>query len=138
MRGIYIIGVFSCLREFTGAVIFVVYAGKILSETGTILNPHVCAIIFGIVNIVGSCCTMRLADRIGRKVLLIISLSGCVVGQSVLAIYTHLLKCKYFDLSHFTWVPVISVSFVIFVATFADIMSVCTVEVVPPKVNWNL
>lgn len=138
MRAIAIAIVLSCMNQFTGCFIFLTYAGNILSKTGTGVNPYTCSIILGVVQIIGSLFTTQLADRLGRRVLLITSLFGTVLGQTALSTFTYLQTLDY-DLSMFDWVPVTIMSFVIFIASLGVIplTSICTVEVLPAKVNRN-
>lgn len=64
---------------------------------------------------------------------LIFSLS---ISIAVLSIFTYLQELDY-DLSLFHWVPIASMSFVVFVTTVGVIplTSTCTVEILPKKVN---
>lgn len=138
MKGIFVAIVLSCINQCTGCFVFLTYAGSILSKTGTSVNPYIASIILGVIQIVASLFTTQLADRLGRKVLMIISLFGTVLGQTALSAFTYLQMLDY-DLSLFDWVPVTSMSFVIFIGTAGVIplSSICTVEALPAKVNRN-
>lgn len=139
LRAIVIAITLSCMKAFTGCFIFLTYAGRILTQTGTTIDPYKSAICFGIVQIAGSLSTTQLADRFGRKVLLITSLVGTILGQISLSLFTFLQELDY-DVSFFSWMPVISICFVIFISTLGVIplASVCTVEALPAKVNLQL
>lgn len=138
MRAIAITIVLSCMNQFTGCFTFLTYAGSILAKSGSTMNPYTCTIILGVVQIVASLLTTHLADRLGRKSLLIVSLFGTVLGQMSLASFAYLQEREY-DLSMFDWVPVTSLSFIIFIGTVGvvPLSSICTVEVLPEKVIWN-
>lgn len=138
VRAIFIAIVLSFLNQLSGCSTFLIYAGSILSKTRNSVNPYKASIAFGVVQIVGSLFTTQLADRLGRKVLLIVSLFGSALGQTSLAIFTYLQEFDY-DLSMFNWVPLISLSFIVFIATIGivPLSSICTVEVLPAKVNFN-
>lgn len=109
-----------------------------MSKTGNNPNPYTATIIFGVFQIVGSLFTTQLADRLGRRVLLIASLLGAVLGQTALSIFSYLEKLDY-DLTMFNWVPVASMSFVIFISTLGIIplSTICAVEVLPIKVKCS-
>lgn len=130
--------VLSMLSQFTVSSVFLTYSGDILSRTGNNVNPYTASIIFGVIQIVASLFTTQLADRLGRKVLLTVSLLGTVLGQVALSSFTYLHILGH-DLSFFSWIPVISISFVVFISTLGIIplASVCTVEVLPAKVGRN-
>lgn len=106
-----------------------------MSKVGPGINPYTATIIFGVVQIIGSLFTTQLADRLGRRVLLITSLSGTVMGQTALSTFMYLKELEY-DLSMLEWVPVTIISFIIFIASLGVIplTSICTVEVLPEKV----
>lgn len=78
-------------------------------------------------------------DRCGRKMLLIVSGSGCAVGLTVMGIFSYLFECG-FDVSQFEWIPVASLSFVIFIASIGliPIPYVIIAEVLPQKVSETL
>lgn len=107
----------------------------IFEKVGKSLDPHISSIILAVALIFGSLATTYLADILGRRVLNILSLMGSAFGLLSMSIY-HYLYVKDFDLSGFSWVPVISLSFVIFISS-AGIVSlafVCSVENLPTKV----
>lgn len=136
IRALSIAIVLSFLNQLSGCFTFLTYAGSIVSKTGNSMNPYTATIIFGVFQIVGSLFTTHLADRLGRKVLLIVSLLGAVLGQTALSIFSFLQKLDY-DLTMFDWVPVASMSFVIFISTLGIIplSTICAVEALPIKVN---
>lgn len=136
MRAIITAIVTSFLNQLSGCFTFLTYAGTIMSITGSSVNPYTTSIILGVVQIIGSLFTTYLADRLGRKVLLVVSLFGTVAGQTALSIFMYLHKLDY-DLSMFSWVPVTSMAFVIFIgsAGVVSLSSICTVEALPAKVN---
>lgn len=137
MRAVLIAIVLGLLNQLSGCFTFLTYAGNIMSRTGKGVNPYVGTIIIGVLQIVGAISTTQLADRLGRKVLLIVSLFGSVLGQTALSIFTYLQELDY-DLSMFSWVPVTSMAFVVFISTLGIIplSTICAVEVLPAKVTY--
>lgn len=138
LKGILIGIIITLLNQITGCYIFLTYAVMIFAKIGTSVHPYASTIILGIVQIAGTLLTTQLADRLGRKVLLIISLVGSVVGQLALATFLYLDKLG-FDVALFDWVPVASTGFVIFIASvgIVPLMSICAVEMLSPKVSHN-
>lgn len=92
-----------------------------------------------VLQIVGNMCTTSLVDSLGRKILNIISLVGNAVGLFALALYSYLHQNGY-DLSAYSWVPVTSLSFVIFISSagIISLASVCAVEHLPSKVSREM
>lgn len=108
----------------------------IFAKIGTNVNPYTSTIILGMVQIAGSLFTTQLADKLGRKTLLNISLVGSVLGQLALVTFLYL-DMLGFDVALFGWVPVASTGFVIFIASvgIVPLLSICTVEMLSPKVR---
>lgn len=138
IQGIFIGIVLTLLNQLTGCYVFLTYAVMIFAKIGTSVDPHTSTIILGIVQIAGTLFTTQLADKLGRKVLLNISLVGSVLGQLALVAFLYLDKIG-FDVTLFSWVPVASTGFVIFIASvgIVPLLAICTVEMLPPKVSWK-
>lgn len=122
--------------QFTGSFTFLSYAVLIFQESGSTIDPYLSSIIMAIVQIFGSICTTQLADRVGRKCLVITSLIGSAAGLASLSLYSYLIHNGY-DLANFQWLPIVSLSFVIFIATIGivSLVGVFTVENLPIKVS---
>lgn len=136
MRAIAVAIVLSTLNGVSGCFTFLTYGGNILVAARSSVNPYTCSIIFGVAQIIGSLFTTQLADKLGRKLLLLISLFGTGLGQTTLSVYLYLHKLDY-DLSTFDWVPAASMAFVIFISTagIIPLSTICTVEILPIKVK---
>lgn len=135
MKGIFIGIVLTLLIQLTGCHTFLTYGVMIFAKIGTNVNPYMSTIILGVVQIAGSLLTTQLADSFGRKILLIISLVGSILGQMALAAFFYLDKLG-FDVTVYGWVPVASIGFIIFIASvgIVPLTSICTVELLSPKV----
>lgn len=139
IKGIFIGIVLTLLNQLTGCYIFLTYAVMIFARIGTNVNPYTSTIILGIVQIAGSLLTTQLADRLGRKILLNISIVGSVLGQLSLAVFLYLDKVGV-DVTLLHWVPVASTGFVIFIASvgIVPLIPICTVEMLSPKASWKM
>lgn len=128
--------ILALLAIMTGYFTFMCYAVLIFEESDTYINPYYSSIVLAIAQIIGSLCSTQLSDTLGRKILMIISLFGPAMGLFVLTIYLYLMETGV-DLSSFKWVPVTSLSFVIFIASagIVPLASVYTVEILPAKVR---
>lgn len=131
--------VLSFLNQLTGVFTFLTYAGNILSETGTSdFDPYISSIVLGVFQLAGPLLTSSLADKMGRKKVMIVSLLGSAVGQTALAVFAYLQKLNY-ELSSFAWVPVASMAFIIFIGALGvvPLSTLCTLEILPRKVRTN-
>lgn len=93
-------------------------------------------IVMGIAQLLGSLLTSHIADKLGRKKLLIISLSCAVVGQAVLAILSYIEEDGH-DIKGYDPVSVICTVFVVFSGSVGVVpmATVCTLEILPRKVR---
>lgn len=111
----------------------------IFEKTGSNLNPYTSSIILGIALLFGSVLTTYMADSFGRQFLNIFSLVGSAFGLTAVSLYQYL-NMNGYDMSAFAWVPVVSLSFVIFISSagISSLAYVCSVEYLPPKVRKQL
>lgn len=136
LKGIGIGVTLTSLAQLTGNFAITNYAVMIFEKTGTSVDPYISSIMLAVALILGAICTTYLADQLGRKFLNIASVLGSAVGLFAVSIY-HYLNMNGYDLAAFEWVPVVSLSFVIFISS-AGIMAlslVCSIEYLPPKVR---
>lgn len=135
LKGLAKAVILTALSTFTANYTLINYSVMIFEKADTCLDPYLQSIFLAIALISGSLSTTYFADILGRKTLCIISFLGSAVGLLSLSLY-HYLHLKCYDLSAFTWIPVISLSFVIFISA-AGIMPmsmICGVEYLPSKV----
>lgn len=120
---------------FTGTYVITSYAVIIFEETGTSIDPFTASIVLSVIQIFGCLCSTQFADRLGRKVSLLLSLIGSAIGSLSLAFYLQCVDYG-FDFTDYAWLPVLSLSFIIFIASSGifPLLSVCTVENLPTKV----
>lgn len=135
VRGMTIGIALAIFSAFTGLSVFITYAVSIFQSANTNLDAYVCSIVIGIMQILGCLCSTQLSDTLGRKIMLITSFLGTFIGTTVLIIFLYVPKLGY-DVSAYTWIPVTSLSFVIFIlsAGINPLLGVCTVENLPTKV----
>uniref|UniRef100_A0A1B0F9Z3 Major facilitator superfamily (MFS) profile domain-containing protein n=1 Tax=Glossina morsitans morsitans TaxID=37546 RepID=A0A1B0F9Z3_GLOMM len=111
------------------------YLSDIFAHTGTDIDPNTCTIIMGVVQIFGTCFSMIVVDRVGRKVLLLCSAGGTALGYTSFGIYVKFasseIKLQY------NWLPLVIMTFVIFATSIGLLAQVFTVivETLPIKVR---
>lgn len=135
IKGILIGIALAYLVQFTACYTILTYAVYIFEKTGTTLDPYVSSILLALMLSLGSLFTTQLADKLGRKLFMIISLSGSATGLGFLSLFLYLTKNGY-DLSNYSWVPVVCLAFVIFISSagIIPLSHVCRVENLPTKV----
>lgn len=138
LRALAIAPALMAVGQFGGTFTLVSYAGTIFKESGSNLNPNYSSMILGVLQILGTISTYFLIDRIGRRALLAISTGGAAIGLTIMGIYCYLGKHQpNVDVSQYYWIPVVSLSFVIYVTSvgITPIQYIIISEVIPQKVR---
>lgn len=104
------------INQFSGSFALINFTSQIFEEARTGLDSNLSAIVVGIMQIAGSYGSYYFVDRSGRKKLYLISAMGTGLGLTVMGTFSFL-KSINIDVSTFRFVPVISLSFVIFIAS---------------------
>lgn len=135
MKGLGIGIALSFICQISGNFLIISYSVLIFAKAGTTIDPYVSSIYSAVALIFGSILSTYLADILGRKILNLISLMGSAIGFFSMALHYYL-HINGYDLTEFQWVPVVSVSFVIFItsAGIASLQIVCSIEYLPAKV----
>lgn len=125
------------VNQFSGLFAMVSYMSDIFDMSGSTMDPDTCTIVIGIVQILGTYATTLLCDVCGRKILLIASSAGVSVGLTCFGFFTYFSQ-KY-DLSEWSWVPLVSMSTTIFLGNIGLIGCFFTVlvEIFPLKVEYS-
>lgn len=125
----------NAFSQFTACFTIMNYGMMTFMKLGIDIDPNVSAITLAISLIFGSLTTTYLADKLGRKTLILISLMGSAFGLLSTALYYYLGLLGY-ELSAFGWVHIFSLSIVIFLpsAGVTPLAIICSVEYLPTKV----
>ncbi|XP_063702742.1 facilitated trehalose transporter Tret1-like [Culicoides brevitarsis] len=135
-RAVLIGVVLVVLNQFCGCFAMLNYTASIFEKAGSTLSPNISAIIVGFIQIVGSFFSTILVDRAGRKFCIAISAGGTCIGLAILGTYTYLDMIG-IDTSKFLWIPLVSFSFVIFIASWGVLTLPFLVlsEIMPEKIK---
>lgn len=137
MRGILNGMTIASMAHISGFLIFISYSSLIFEKVGAQkIDPAISSISLAVLQLVGTLCTTRFSDSLGRKALLIISLSGSAFGMLSFAAYSYLKQLGYVTSPSLEFVPVVALSFVIFISSsgIVPLMFLVTVESMPAKV----
>ncbi|KAJ8686226.1 hypothetical protein QAD02_022020 [Eretmocerus hayati] len=103
---------FTCaavsFQQFSGINVVLFYSEKIFSAAGTTLDPAICTIIIGVVQVCASGVTPIVVDMLGRRLLLIASGIGTAIGTGVLGLYFKLLSDDERQVADLGWLPIAS------------------------------
>lgn len=136
IRGMLIGPALMAVAQFSGTFTLSNYAKTIFSESGTALDPNVSSIVLGSIQVLGTICAATFIDRVGRKVLLLISSAGSATALLITGIYAYL-NAEGYDLRAFSVLPVVSLSFFIFISAvgLSPVPYVLVSEVLPQKIR---
>uniref|UniRef100_A0AAG5DB31 Major facilitator superfamily (MFS) profile domain-containing protein n=1 Tax=Anopheles atroparvus TaxID=41427 RepID=A0AAG5DB31_ANOAO len=135
-RGLFI-GIFvMALNQFSGIFAILTYAGTIFQKSGTGIDPHAALIIVAVLNICGNLTSFTVIDRVGRKILLLVSAAGVGLSLGVLGAHSYLLTAGY-DLAGLEWLPVLALSMTLFLGAIGitNVPFFIVPEVMPPKLR---
>lgn len=107
-------------------------------ESGSSLSPNMSAIIVAIIQVAGSTVSTFVVGKMSRKLLYAMTSFGVIVGLFAMGAHGYLKN--YYDMTEFAWVPIASLSFVIFVASIGllPLTFVMLSEILPYKVRRAL
>ncbi|CAG9759862.1 unnamed protein product [Ceutorhynchus assimilis] len=74
-------------QQFSGINVIILYSSDIFKSTGIHLDSNIATIIVGAVTALSTLCASLIIEKVGRKLLLFISLSAIAINAVVLAIY---------------------------------------------------
>lgn len=124
------------VNQMSGCFALINYTAQIFKDAGASLHPNISAIIVGIIQIAGSYGATLFVDKTNRKVLYIISATGTGIGLAAMGAFSYLQSIQY-DVSSFSWIPLASLSLVIFVASLGilPLAFIVLSEILPQQVN---
>lgn len=136
LKGIFIGTVLAILMIASANFTLLNYSILVFERSGAHINPYTSSVMLFIAQIIGCICSTGFADKLGRKFLLVVSLLGSAIGLSTLAVYLYSVE-NGVDTNLFTWIPVASLSFTIFIgsAGIVPLGPICTIELLPYRVS---
>lgn len=123
------------VSQFSGSFAISNYAVSIFKQTGSTLDPNMSSIVMGIIQVIGTYSASQLMDKVGRKVLLLTSTAGGCMALLVTGTFAYLAR-QGFNVSAFSILPVISISFFVFICAIGilPVPYVMVSEVLPQRV----
>lgn len=135
-RKALIIGlVLVAVNQLSGCFAFINYTAEIFMESGSSLTPNMSAIVVAVIQVVGSTISTLAIGKLSRKLLYAITGFGTIAGLLTFGIHGYLKT--YYNMEDFAWVPIASLSFVIFIASIGllPMTFVMLSEILPQKVS---
>ncbi|XP_017047673.1 facilitated trehalose transporter Tret1 [Drosophila ficusphila] len=136
-RKAFLIGIgLISFNQLCGCFAMLIYTAVIFQQAGSSLSPTVAAIVVGAIQLLGTYASYVLVERLGRKILLVVSAVGIGLGQSAMATYSYL-QVLGIDVTSFGWVPIAGFSFMLFVAAcgLLSLPFLVISEIMPQKIR---
>ncbi|XP_002138561.2 facilitated trehalose transporter Tret1-like [Drosophila pseudoobscura] len=99
-------------QQVTGINAIIFYSTGIFTDAGTGFSPAISTIIIGVVMVIATIVSIMLIDRVGRKILLLVSAALMFVTTLIMAVYFQWLLKK-----NVGWLPVLAVC--VFISGFS-------------------
>lgn len=99
----------------SGIIMVTMNAVPLFRDSGSNFNADVGAIIVGVLQVCGVCVSSMLVDKIGRRILFGVSSILSAVSLLAFGMFSFLHTKIGLDVSSVDWLPVVSLSFYIFV-----------------------
>lgn len=124
------------LNECCGCYILISYTAAIFAESGAAISHEWDAILVALIQLAGTYVSTILIERVGRRPLLMASSFGGGLSLIGLGAYLYVQQLGGWDLAAWSWVPVVSFSALVFLASCGTIpiTYVIMTEVLPTKV----
>ncbi|XP_065084152.1 facilitated trehalose transporter Tret1-like isoform X2 [Ochlerotatus camptorhynchus] len=136
IRGLFIAIFVMALNQFSGIFAILTYAGNILEECGTSLDPKYVLILMALINICGNITSFLIVDMAGRKTFLLISTIGVGISLGILGLHSYF-SYNDDDIESYSWVPVLALLATIYSAGLGitNMIGFIVPEVLPPKIR---
>ncbi|CAG4967342.1 unnamed protein product [Parnassius apollo] len=115
-KAFYISCALVFFQQFSGINAVLFYMNTIFNAAGSDLDPSIATIIIGAVQVVASMITPLVVDRLGRRILLLVSTCGTAIGLGLLGMYFLLSDQKSPVVSSIGFLPILSL--VLFIVTY--------------------
>ncbi|XP_011300594.1 facilitated trehalose transporter Tret1 [Fopius arisanus] len=122
-------------QQACGNSVVFMYCATIFQLAGSSLSPNASAIVLGVMQLVAAFLSTVTIERVGRRLLLLISCGGMAICHGLLALF-FLLQTSNYDLSFFRWTPVIVLCFftTLYSIGLGPVAFVVATEVLNPEI----
>ncbi|XP_037967373.2 facilitated trehalose transporter Tret1 [Plutella xylostella] len=97
----------AMLLQLSGIDVLLFYMEELLGKVGTNITASDGTIIMGVVQVVTSCVTPLVVDRLGRKLLMWTTSLGLTIFLTIIGFYALLDNYYKIDVSHFAFIPLL-------------------------------
>lgn len=99
--------ILTSFQQFSGITVVLYFTESIFKTSGSNIPADISAILIGLAQFFVAMISSPLYEIVGRKILLLVSVTGAAVSQTLLGIYFFLQNNNY-DVSYINWLPLFS------------------------------
>ncbi|XP_034941281.1 facilitated trehalose transporter Tret1-like [Chelonus insularis] len=107
-RALTIILGLKSTQQFSGHIAVVAYTQEIFAQSGSSLPPDKAVVILGIFQLVAGVAAAALVDRIGRRILMIISGLSSALALIIVGIFFYMKNFLELDVTSISWLPIVA------------------------------
>jgi hypothetical protein len=129
------------LEQFSGVFAMLFFVSTVFQHSGSSVSANESSIIAGVIQLIGAYCSTMFVDKAGRRILISTSALGISLGLFIFALYSYLNGLGYVA-STLNWIPLVSFSFVLFIANLGVLtlpfLVMSELMITLPKVSTSL
>lgn len=107
-RALLILLGLKATQQFSGHMAVVAYTQEIFSHSGSDLPPEQAVVILGVFQLVAGFIAAGLVDRLGRRILMLVSGLSSAVALIAVGVFFYLKYYLHADVSSITWLPIVA------------------------------
>lgn len=107
-KAIFLMCSLMAIQQFSGINVVLFYSEDIFKKAGSSLSPSIATIVVGLVMFAASFPTPYLIEKLGRRIVQILSAAGMMIFLAILGVSFFLNHLGY-DTSKISWLPLLSV-----------------------------
>lgn len=111
IRALIICSGLISFQQLSGINVILFYTQTIFMKTGSSLAPEISTILVGIVQVLASGATPLIVDRLGRKIILLVSAAGMCLAHGTMGLYFYMDHIKSDAVHSISWLPIFSLIF---------------------------
>jgi sugar porter (SP) family MFS transporter len=126
-------------QQLSGINAIIFYAGSIFESADKSISANVSTLVVGVIQVIAVFLSTLVVDKLGRRVLLLVSVFTMLLTTFVLGVYFYLQHETSVDVSHIGWLPLLCICVFIFLFSvgFGPIPWLMMGEIFSPTIKGN-
>lgn len=117
IRGMIIVFGLMFFQQMSGVNVVIFYTNDIFKASGSGLDPEIATIIVGVMQVVATFISSLVVDRLGRRILLLVSDSVMALCNLLLGVFFFMQQRDEGSVDNLGWLPIVALC--VFIVTFS-------------------